>query len=120
MISNLEIKIPNTIKDIAFGSEGIVYQFKFFNTMPFNELDLYNEDIDQVVFKANSTSDKESVLFNKTVTISSSGSTITELTLERENLKRGVFDLSIELMSLSGSTVTSKYKQRFDRLIKIS
>jgi hypothetical protein len=124
MINNLEIKIPLTIRQINFGSQGIPYNFRFFDTFPFRTLNLVEEGVDNVIFTAVNSDNDEEMLFKETIELSSSlSASLTgdiPLTLNREHLKRGTADLSIELNTLSGSVVISKYKQTFPRLITIS
>jgi len=123
MIKNLEIKIPLTIKKINFGSQGNTYLFRFFDTFPFRQINLVEEGFDNVIFTAVNSDDESQLLFKSTVELSGSlSSSMTAdipLVLEREHLKRGTADLSIEINSLSGSSITCKYKQYFPRLINI-
>lgn len=120
MINNLEIKIPNTIKNISFGSQNLSYNFRFFDTaFPFRTLNLWDEGFSQVIFTAKNSFDDSDVLFRETVSLTASSTGDITLTLGRAELKRCTADLSIELATLSGASIDVKYKQDFTQLIKV-
>jgi len=123
MINNLDVRIPNTIKNIDFGSQGLTYNFRFFDTLPFRTLNLVDEGFSEVRFTATNSDVPTETIFKQTVSLTgSASSTITidiPLVLEREDIKRCIADLSIELVSLSGTTMLQKYKKVHRRLINI-